>query len=280
ECDDPLPLLRRGVEARPTQRLGYLGLLPDELGRDGVLDDEDPSPAIGKAGGRRSGERRLPGAEELSAWPIERVDGKLEALRDGPEIRLAGKGAPHHPAAVGQGIADHGNLRNRPLPMAAAQRRAGDADQHQRGGRGRCPASFPEESAPSRSWRSDPLDAPAQAGRSSARGLLGERPGEFLLQGQLAPAARATAKVCLDSAPLIGGQLAVGECGNQLLEPRMFEGSLSHDHVPTPRLALFSSLNVSSPASNARPRLMRLMTVPIGTDVTCAISRYFKPCPS
>src|SRR5436190_23358883 len=95
ECDDPLPLLRRGVEARPTQRLGYLGLLPDELGRDGVLDDEDPSPAIGKAGGRRSGERRLPGAEELSAWPIERVDGKLEALRDGPELRLAGKVAPH-----------------------------------------------------------------------------------------------------------------------------------------------------------------------------------------
>src|SRR6267143_2069329 len=54
ECNDPLSLLRCGAEARPAQSLAYLGLLPDELGRDGVLDDDDPSPAIGEAGGRRS----------------------------------------------------------------------------------------------------------------------------------------------------------------------------------------------------------------------------------
>src|SRR5437868_4212853 len=85
------PLLRSGIEARPAQRLAYLGRPPDELGRDQVLDHDDSSPAIGETGGWSSGERRLPGAEELGVWPVESADGKFEALADGLQIRLAWK---------------------------------------------------------------------------------------------------------------------------------------------------------------------------------------------
>src|SRR5712692_7246305 len=315
ECDDPLPPLRCGVEARRAQRLANLGLLLDELGRDRVLDHDDPSPPIGEAGCWRSGKDRLPGAEELGVWPVESADGELEALGDGLEVRLARKVARHRPAAVGDRVAEQGALRHRPAGVAAAGEQrgsAGDADQYQRGCRRRCPASVPEESAPSRGGWTHLLDAPAQANRSSARGLLSERPREVLLQGQLALAARAAAQVFLDDAPLLRGQLAVGEWGDQLLEQRMFEGSLSHRksfsvacpgspsgssftatsrlsglfhrrrllHVATPRFASFSPATASSPASNRRPRLMRLMTVPIGTEVIWAISRYLKPCTS
>src|SRR3954468_18086103 len=89
EFDDPLPLLRRGIEAGPPQRLAYRGLLPDQLGGDRILDDDGPSPAIGEAGCWRAGQRRLPSAEELGVWPVESADGEPKALLDGPEIRLA-----------------------------------------------------------------------------------------------------------------------------------------------------------------------------------------------
>src|SRR2546422_9499305 len=92
----------------------------------------------------------------------------------------------------------------------------------------RRPASVPEESAPPRVGSADLLDAPAQVSRRRANGLLSERLREVLLQRQLAPAAPASAQVLPDDATLIGGKLAVGECGNQLQEPRMFEGGLSH----------------------------------------------------
>src|SRR3989449_3762183 len=315
ECNDPSPLLRSGIEAPPAQRLAYLGRPPDDLGRDQVLDHDDSSPAIGETGGWRSGERRLPGAEELGVWPVESADGKFEALADGLQIRLAWKVPRRRTAAVGDRIVEHGNLRNRPAGVAAVPTQhdsAGDADQGHRGGCGRRPASVPEDSAPPRVGSADLLDAPAPVSRRPANGLLSERPREVLLQRQLAPAARASAQVLPDDATLIGGKLAVGECGNQPQEPRMFEGGLSDrmsfllpalvlpsgrppiatprrarlfprqrgPQVATPRLALFSPVRVSSPASNCRPRLMRLMTVPIGTEVIRAISLYFRPCTS
>src|SRR6266481_9475273 len=100
EGDDPTPLLRGGIEARSVQRLAYLRRPPDDLGRDHVLDHDDSSPAIGETGGWRSGERRLPGAEELGVWPVESADGKLEALADGLQIRLAWKVPRRRTAAI------------------------------------------------------------------------------------------------------------------------------------------------------------------------------------
>src|SRR6267143_745479 len=281
ECDHRLPSLRRGVEARSAQRLAYRGLLPHELGGDRVLDHDDPSPPVGEPGCGRPGERGLPGAEELGVWPVESADREREPLANRAKIRLARKVPRHGAAAIRGRIPEQGNRGDRPAGLApAAEQRssAGQTDQHQRGCRGRCPASLPEErSSP---WRGGAhlLDAAAQRGRGSARGFRFERPGNALLQRQLALAPRAAPQVLLHEARLVWRQLAVRECGNQLLEDRVVESSRSHDAIP--RFAFSSPPTRSRAASNCRPRLMRLITVPIGTDVTWAISRYFKPCMS
>src|SRR6266404_3315479 len=109
ECENPLSLVRCGVEAGPTQRFVDLRLPPDELGRDRVLDYDDPSPAISEARRWNTGERRLPRAEELSVGPVEGADRELEALSDGVQIRLAGKVSRHHAAAVRDRIPEYGH---------------------------------------------------------------------------------------------------------------------------------------------------------------------------
>src|SRR5258705_10898744 len=80
ERDDRLPSFRRGVEARPAQRLADLWLVPQELGGNRILDHDDSVPAVGETGGRGSGEHRLPGAEQLPVWPVASAYRKRKAL--------------------------------------------------------------------------------------------------------------------------------------------------------------------------------------------------------
>src|SRR5437016_5760754 len=86
ECENPLSLVRCGVEAGPTQRFVDLRLPPDELGRDRVLDHDHPSPVIREARRWNAGNRRLPRAEELGVGLVQSADRKLEALSDGLQI--------------------------------------------------------------------------------------------------------------------------------------------------------------------------------------------------
>jgi len=117
--------------------------------------------------------------------------------------------------------------------MAPQQGRAAGRDQHQRGGRGRCPAPVPEQRRSSGSRCPDQSDAPAQVRRGFGNRLLGQGPREVLLQRELALAPRAGAQVLPDGARLVQGQLAVGERGNPFPQARMLEGSFGH--VATPR---------------------------------------------
>src|SRR5439155_10687374 len=170
------------------------------------------------------------------AAPMQIANRTLQALHNGHSIRLAGKVTCHRAPAVGESIAVHGNFLNRPAGAAEADTARGSADGHrgQRSHRDGCPAPVPGESASAHlsGAVADRLDAPTQAGRGSWGRFPRERPGEIPLQGQLAPAASADAQVFLDRALLLAGQLAVGEWRNQLLEPRMLEGSFSHRDVP------------------------------------------------
>src|SRR6266850_6534395 len=165
ERENPLSLVRSGVEAGPMQRFDDLGLLPDELDRDRVLDYDDPSPAIGEAHRWSAGERRLPRAEELGVGPVEGADRELETLCDRMQIRLAGKVARHHAAAIRDRIPEYGDLRDGRAAMAGAVAQqhgsGGDADDHQRSGGGSCPAPGREESAVSPGGPTQLLDTSA-----------------------------------------------------------------------------------------------------------------------
>src|SRR3954471_5863575 len=88
--DDGLPRFRGREETALPQRPAHGRLLLQELRRDGVLDHHRSAPAVRETDGGRSGERRIPRAEELRVGPCEGADRERDPLADGLQIYLAG----------------------------------------------------------------------------------------------------------------------------------------------------------------------------------------------
>ncbi|HWE23373.1 MAG TPA: hypothetical protein VG496_05475 [Myxococcales bacterium] len=192
------------------------------------MNDDDSPPAICQPSRGRTGERRLPGAEELGACGIEWVDGEIEAFTDAANVRLAWKVPAHRASAIGERIADYWDLRWGRLrcEVAAQSDSATDGDQYhrRRSSSGCSPPAMPR--APP--WRAYLLDAPPKTCRCPDQRFAGERAGDAPLQRQLALASRTCAQVLLDGLVLFVRQLAVGKRRHAIPDEVMIEARVTH----------------------------------------------------